>query len=70
MRGKTSSTNKKYARYFNGWKWSRNRDRVRDPFVVRYSSSVGCYNTVVVIIGVLIQVWTSKSVGFVKKMLR
>jgi hypothetical protein len=61
---------KKCAWYFNSWKWSRNRDRVRDPSVVRYSSSIECYNTVLVIIGVLIQVWTSKSAGFAKKMLR
>jgi hypothetical protein len=64
------SMEKKCAWYFNSWKWSRNKDRVRNPSVVRYLSSVGCYNTVLFIIGVLIQVCTSKSAGFTKKMLR
>jgi hypothetical protein len=61
---------KRCAQYFNGWKWSRNRDWVRVPSVVRYSSSIGYCITVLFIIRVLIQVWTSKSASFVKKMLR
>jgi hypothetical protein len=51
-------------------KWSRNRNRVRIHSVVRYSSSIGCCIFVLYIIIGLLQVWTSKSAGFVKKMLR
>jgi hypothetical protein len=61
---------KKCALYSNSWMWLRNKDWVGNPSVVRYSSSLGCCNTVLFIIEVLIQFWTSKSAGFTKKMLR